>query len=763
MLVMLRLRGAIIERGVPSRPCVVVLTYSRPDSLGLLLGDLERESPSRGLDVRVYDDGTPHTDDALERRIRRLGWRYQRAEANHGKRGWWRWWNTILADLRIGGGDVTYVLNDDMRLCERFFERSVALWGAIDDPRKASLYLHLSPERAQLGSSCWTPVRAAAAGPVVHCGWVDCAAFMCERRLFEALDWRLSPIDERRWHRDVAMSSGVGQQISVRLHGLGLRMYRVAESLTVHDGGPSLMSREARSRWTMETVEYVDGADAAHALTRARDHVFASVASIPQREPGLRRVVDSLLPQVDELGVYLNGYERIPAFLKRDGVVVARSQDHGLRADAGKFFWVGSTGGYQLVCDDDILYPPDYVDRLVGGIDRHGRRAVVGFHGCTLRNPIIDYHTSRQLLHFSSALATDTAVHVLGTGVAGFHASAVRVEPDDFEPMLADLSLALLGQRAKVPFVCLQRPARWLSDVPDFLDDSIYARAGRASAVSGEVSAETRLARSLQPWQIYPSPHRAATPAAAVRGLHRLPPRRNASSPRPLLRVPVAGPARRATLVLPSGDHITEMVRRSGTYYERDLLDAIRARISGGTFVDVGAHYGNHTTFFALECCADRVVAIEPNPAAVAGLTETVAENRLESVEIQRAAAHPVWRSVQLTALPWEPQRGTSVRANSGRMGIRAAADGRGDAPAAPLDELLMAEHDISVVKVDAQGSSAEVLRSAARVLLRDRPLVAADAASDTERVALRAFLSRLNYREIGRYCWTPTWLWEAG
>ncbi len=182
-----------------SRPCVVVLTYARPDSLALLLDDLERESTAGGLDVRVYDDGTPSPDPALAERIRRLGWRYRLAPHNHGKQEWWRWWNTILADLRGSAAPLTYVLNDDMRLCAGFFERSVALWEAIDDPQKASLYLHLSSGRSQLGGTCWTPVRATRSGSVVHCGWVDCAAFMCDRRLFEALEWRLHPIDAGRW------------------------------------------------------------------------------------------------------------------------------------------------------------------------------------------------------------------------------------------------------------------------------------------------------------------------------------------------------------------------------------------------------------------------------------------------------------------------------------------------------------------------------------------------------------------------------------
>ncbi|MDX6512473.1 MAG: hypothetical protein QOE36_1977, partial [Gaiellaceae bacterium] len=411
------------------QPCVVITTYARPDSLALLLDDIERDWPSGGLDVRIYDDATPNPDPVLAERIRARGWAYRRAEVNHGKRGWWRWWNTILEDLRGGPARLYYVLEDDLRLCQDFFDRSAELWAGIDDPQKASLYLHLSAGRAELGSRCWTPVRATRAGRVVHCGWVDCAAFLCDRRLFESLAWRLHPIADRRWQGKDIMSSGVGQQISVRAQQTGLGLYRVQQSLTVHDGSPSLMSAEARRRWSMETVDFIDGDEAARACARPRPEVFASLATIPARERGLQQVVESLLPQVDALGVYLNEYDRVPPFLEREKIVVARSQDSGIRGDAGKFFWAGTTSGYQLVCDDDLAYPEDYVDRLVEGIERYGRRAVVGFHGCLLRDDVADYHRSRTLLHFTRALAKDSAVHVLGTGVAGYHASAISVSP----------------------------------------------------------------------------------------------------------------------------------------------------------------------------------------------------------------------------------------------------------------------------------------------------------------------------------------------
>jgi hypothetical protein len=71
-----------------------------------------------------------------------------------------------------------------------------------------------------------------------------------------------------------------------------------------------------------------------------------------------------------------------------------------------------------------------------------------------------------------------------------------------------------------------------------------------------------------------------------------------------------------------------------------------------------------------------------------------------------------------------------------------------GDAPAAPLDEILEGAHGDRPIEVDAEGLS---LASGRRTLRRDRPLVAAEAAADAERHALRAVLSALGYREVER------------
>ena len=725
-------------RAQPKPVCIAITTFDRPELLERLLDDLERERPPEGVQVRVYDDASSLSYAHIETRLRARGWTYLRAARRHGKQDWWRWWNTILADLRATEASTFVVLQDDMRLCRDFLSRSRALWTAIADPRKASLFLHVDECTTGVGESRWTPVRTRPAGAVSECGWVDCTAFLCERAMFDALGWKVDPISRARWRSNDLLGSGVGAQLSARLHRRRLTMYRVDESLTLHAEGASQMNPAARRRQPMRTMRFVDGPEEARALAELRAPVTATLASVPPRRGALAAAVASLLPQVDALHVYLNGYDGAPAFLDDPRIVVAHSAQHGDRGDAGKFFWAGKLDGYHLLCDDDIEYPADYVAKLVAGIERHGRRAVVGFHGATLHERVTTYHRSRRLFHFSQQLATDTPVHVLGTGVAGYHTSAIRISARDFHsPNMADIWFAVAGQQQRVPFVCLTHDANWLREQDGCREDSIYVR----SAAAGPSAEPTRTVRAHAPWRLN------TTTVVAPSGL---------------VRVPVAGPTRTATLLLPERDHITLAVQRSGTYYERDLLEAISKRSPTGTFVDVGAHYGNHTVYFALECGAERVIAIEPNPPAFEGLLENVAANGIAaSTEALPLAVHPTLTNVDVVALPWQPRRGSPALRNSGTVGVREAT--RAGVRAAPLDELLEDAGTIAVLKVDAEGLSADILGSGLRTLERDRPLVAVEAATADAYARVRGILAPLGYAPAGRYCWTPTWLWVAG
>lgn len=203
---------------------------------------------------------------------------------------------------------------------------------------------------------------------------------------------------------------------------------------------------------------------------------FAGLAAIPSRELALKRVVNSLVHQVDQLGVYLNGWNSIPEFLNHPKIVVAMSQDHGDLGDAGKFFWINNFEGYYFSCDDDLVYPSDYVQRIIDKIKYYDYKAVVGWHGSVVSDSFEDYYDpkDRRVFSYSAGRPFDLDVHILGTGVLGFHSSTIKVSLEDFErPNMADIFFARLGQEQKVKFVVMEHKPKEIETIEEFQEDSI--------------------------------------------------------------------------------------------------------------------------------------------------------------------------------------------------------------------------------------------------------------------------------------------------
>ena len=189
------------------------------------------------------------------------------------------------------------------------------------------------------------------------------------------------------------------------------------------------------------------------------EQIQASLASIPSRKGNLQKVIVSLLPQVDVIRVYLNGYDHVPSFLSDSKIVVARSQDHGDNGDAGKFFWCEDCSGYQLICDDDLIYHGSYVQSCIRAIEKYNRKVVVGLHGVLLNDPPrSSYYDCRKVIHWKSTLKSDRFVHILATCSLAYHKDTVHILKSDFKiPNMADIWLGLTCQSQSVPMLCFAR------------------------------------------------------------------------------------------------------------------------------------------------------------------------------------------------------------------------------------------------------------------------------------------------------------------
>jgi hypothetical protein len=225
--------------------------------------------------------------------------------------------------------------------------------------------------------------------------------------------------------------------------------------------------------------------------------VTASLASIPRRRRMLQKVVESLLPQVDRLNVFLNHYQDVPLFLDEPRITVARSQDHGDHRDRGKFFFLGQVSGYHFLVDDDIYYPPDYVAYGLAKLRQYDSAVVIGYHGRVLPPTVNRYFdaTGGRVIVFWKPLRVDEPVHILGSGTVAYHSSALQLAFRDFATTgMSDVWLAIRAQEQQVPMIAIARPQPFLRPIPGCEEGSLFEEYRNAD------EQQTSLVRAQEPW-----------------------------------------------------------------------------------------------------------------------------------------------------------------------------------------------------------------------------------------------------------------------
>ncbi|MBN7762757.1 hypothetical protein JYP52_16575 [Nitratireductor aquibiodomus] len=207
-------------------------------------------------------------------------------------------------------------------------------------------------------------------------------------------------------------------------------------------------------------------------LQKGAGAVAVSIATYPLRKEIIGQTLLSLKDQCDVVRIYFNNYDRIP-----DEVGDALSGCHweavidrtSKKRASAKFHWAYEPG-YHIICDDDIIYPTNYTEHMIGTIDRYQRSAIIGVHGVLYSETITDSKNSRRLIYDArTQLEEDEPVHLLGTGTVAFHSSTVSDAPlKDVEriPYSIDEAFCVICKRHRIPLVAVTRPEAWLKVNP---------------------------------------------------------------------------------------------------------------------------------------------------------------------------------------------------------------------------------------------------------------------------------------------------------
>lgn len=539
---------------------VTIYSYDRPRHLLNLLTDLAREADAASLNIGVHviDDNSyacifppihtnvfsistspdpyqtlievPLNDSSalpciassrflyVEQFLLRRGWHLYVSKYRHARRRYWHLISVAHALLRPISARHFLFLPDDDRLANNFFAKVLPLWQGIRDSRKMTLMLHVEETRENV--SVWTDVKPRhIGGGLVRIGWVESGNFLCNQQFLRFMNWSFPVVPEQRWINNPNISSGVGATLSELIHNAGKHMYRTSRSFVAHVGvSLSKMNAEFREKRgkALLTKYFEDGDDTYRRLLDEAATITASMASQWTRDTALHSAVHSLAHQVDHLNVYLNGYDSVPPYLNAPFVTVLRSQEtksKGDIGDIGKFFWCNDLDAeFHITTDDDIIYPTDYVAKLLEFWNSFSPRVVVGVHGIRIKQDDLTppsgrrgkgYYASREVWMAVENVSKPVNVHIIGTGTMLYRPSDIGdIDLDAIfrHPNMADVWFGLLAQSRKLPMMIIPHKEGWIRVVPGTTEDSIYERFTRRRHAD---RMQTEAAKSIGRWQLY--------------------------------------------------------------------------------------------------------------------------------------------------------------------------------------------------------------------------------------------------------------------
>lgn len=197
----------------------------------------------------------------------------------------------------------------------------------------------------------------------------------------------------------------------------------------------------------------------------------------------------------------------------------------------------------------------------------------------------------------------------------------------------------------------------------------------------------------------------------------------------------------RITLIhIAQGDSVPSFWKRN-LFYEQNLLEKIKSLELGGTYVDIGAHMGNHTIFFDKFCDSDKVIAIEGNPTFFNILKKNTEANGCNKVQLINKIASDCSNKQRM------------MKYKLGNTGHCLVTDKSGDRKCIyvknstdTVDNLLQNEENVSLIKLDVENHEYFVLKGAQKIIEKFHPIIVIELLRNTYHKEILNFLKDKSY-----------------
>ena len=210
----------------------------------------------------------------------------------------------------------------------------------------------------------------------------------------------------------------------------------------------------------------------------------------------------------------------------------------------------------------------------------------------------------------------------------------------------------------------------------------------------------------------------------------------------------------------PDRDYIARQWKK-GRFYEHRLLDKIKSLNLQGTYVDIGAHHGNHSVFFDKFCNSKKkVISIEGNPFNFNYLKENTTLNNCNCL-----LYNDIISDKQGETLAMGYSSG-----NTGMSHVLGKADinhktrlKRINNTTNTLDNILKNEEKISLIKLDIENYEYFALLGGEEIISKHHPVIVIELHKGSPHYDdIKKFLKKHNYKTDGRsYAISPTFIYH--
>jgi hypothetical protein len=190
---------------------------------------------------------------------------------------------------------------------------------------------------------------------------------------------------------------------------------------------------------------------------------YILMATIPQREMLLKRIIPLLYQQVDEIRIVFNNYKGIPSWIANFPKILPLLNTPDNFTSSAVWLMMEGVEGFVFVCDDDILYPLNYTSTMIDTIKKYECKALLSMYGEIACRPFADYYNGRHGFLFDIEVKVDTPVDICGGGCSLFHTDFMKPSIKDFPDLYSrDLWLSILAHRNNLLLIRPKSGKNWL-------------------------------------------------------------------------------------------------------------------------------------------------------------------------------------------------------------------------------------------------------------------------------------------------------------